>query len=214
MIVAKHGMQQFDAVMEVRKVYKLNVLVAAERVSKEWDRQFESIDTSPPDCSPALRVLEEDPFLNIIFDEADDSFGDAEAQEAYDFSDEVAGALEGDLCAWKEAAEEAGSTEPSDFEPDEDWLEANAQANEEASEAASLETIVAEALVYYPDKKVAAIKHVRNITGLGLKEAKAAVDEAWGNDILPPGTVTVEGAVHSDEFIGDVSEWRMRDHVS
>jgi hypothetical protein len=146
--------------MEVSKVYKLNVLVAAERVSKEWDRQFESIDTSPPDCSPALRVIAEDPFLNVSFDEEDEVIHE-ELEKLDIFFDDCA----------------AGST---DFEPDEDWKEANAQANEEASEEASLEAIVAEAMAeYYPDKKVAAIKHVRTLTGLGLKEAKAAVDEVW-----------------------------------
>jgi ribosomal protein L7/L12 len=154
-------------------------------VVKAYDLEEVVVATCAPQCCGAeaqeaydLEPLEDGDAL--IFEELEtlDPFFEP------NFSDEVAGALEGDLCAWKEAAEEAGSTEPSDFEPDEDWKEANARANEEASEASSLEAIVAEAVAAYSDQKVAAIKHVRNITGLRLQEAKDAVDEVWHEPVM------------------------------
>jgi ribosomal protein L7/L12 len=181
MIVAKHPSSKFDAIKEVCEVYKLGLKEARAAVELEDAYFFEEVVTTTraPQC-PSIE--EEDLFF---FDEAEG------LDSELDFSDDVAGSLEGDLCAWKEAAEGAGSTEPPDFEPDEEWKEANAQANEEASEASSLETllaakaeeqieaIIAEAVAAYPDQKVAAIKQVRILTGLGLKEAKAAVDEVW-----------------------------------
>ena len=44
------------------------------------------------------------------------------------------------------------------------------------------------------DKKIQVIKEVRAITGLGLKEAKALVEEAPEETFLPPDRIPVESA--------------------